>query len=104
MFLVTDFINGGEIQTHLVNQGGKFSENKARIYGAELVHAIGYLHSNKIIYRDLKPENILLDSNGHIKIIDFGLAKCQKGLEKRGRTNTICGTMEYMAPEIGQRK
>ena len=74
LFLVTDFINGGELFSHL--KGNEvFSEEKARVYAAEIVHALGYLHSNKIIYRDLKPENILLDSNGHIKIIDFGLSK-----------------------------
>lgn len=53
----------------------RFNENRARIYAAELVEALSYLHSNGILYRDIKPENILLDSDGHIKITDFGLSK-----------------------------
>lgn len=73
-FLVTEFIQGGELFFHLKTTG-KFSENKARLYTGEIVLAIEYLHKNNIIYRDLKPENILLDKYGHIKITDFGLSK-----------------------------
>jgi len=54
-----------------------------------------YLHSKHIIYRDLKPENILIDKSGYLKLTDFGFAKvCE------GRTYTLCGTPEYLAPEI----
>lgn len=71
-------MNGGELFTYLRREN-VFSENRARIYTAELVEALSYLHSNGILYRDIKPENILLDSEGHIKITDFGLSKLNVG-------------------------
>ena len=67
-------------------------------YSAEIFLAISFLHSKGIIYRDLKPENILLDRYGHIKLTDFGLAKHIQKTE--GKTQTFCGTAEYIAPEI----
>ena len=69
-----DFLNGGELFTHLRKEQ-KFPELRAKFYAAQLTLALGYLHSNGIIYRDLKPENILLDSEGNLKITDFGLSK-----------------------------
>jgi serine/threonine protein kinase len=69
-----EFINGGELFYHLKREG-RFSEERIRFYAAECVLAIEHLHSQGIIYRDLKPENLLLDSEGHIKITDFGLSK-----------------------------
>lgn len=89
-----DFLNGGELFTHL-RKCRKFDEGRAKFYAAEIVMALECLHKNKIIYRDLKPENILLDTQGHLKITDFGLSK--KGDKK---TYTFCGTPEYLAPEI----
>ncbi len=71
----------------------------ARLYTAEIVSAISYLHQLGIVHRDLKPENVLLDSEGHIKVTDFGLAKGNMAQES-ARTNSFIGTMEYMAPEI----
>lgn len=68
-------------------------------YGAEIVCALEYLHGKSIVYRDLKPENLLLDREGHLKITDFGFAKMLKD-----RTWTLCGTPEYLAPEIIQSK
>jgi serine/threonine protein kinase len=74
LYFIIDFLNGGELFTYL-RQTQRFDENRTRIYAAELVVALSYLHDNGIIYRDLKPENVLLDNEGHIKITDFGLSK-----------------------------
>jgi serine/threonine protein kinase len=98
LYLVTDFMQGGELFYHL-HKEGRFSESKAQFYASEIVLAIDYLHKNQIIYRDLKPENILLDSYGHIKITDFGLSKFIFSYDNY-KAYTICGTPEYLAPEI----
>ena len=74
-----------------------FLEDVAKFYMASLILAIEHLHKNGIIYRDLKPENVLLDGQGFVKLADFGLSKVAVGEEK---TLTVCGTVEYMAPEI----
>lgn len=97
LYLVTDFMSGGELFWHLQKEG-RFSEERAKFYIAELVLALEHLHDNDIVYRDLKPENILLDANGHIALCDFGLSKAN--LSGNGTTNTFCGTTEYLAPEV----
>lgn len=66
-----------------------------RFYGAQVILIFEYLHSKDICYRDLKPENIMVSASGYLKMIDFGFAKTV-----RKRTYTICGTPEYIAPEI----
>ncbi|CAI4530312.1 CQS_1a_G0024440.mRNA.1.CDS.1 [Saccharomyces cerevisiae] len=95
LYLVTDYMSGGELFWHLQKEG-RFSEDRAKFYIAELVLALEHLHDNDIVYRDLKPENILLDANGNIALCDFGLSKA----DLKDRTNTFCGTTEYLAPEL----
>ncbi|KAF9121923.1 hypothetical protein BGW39_010156 [Mortierella sp. 14UC] len=97
LYLVQDFMNGGELFFHMQNEG-TFSEPRARFYVAELVLALEHLHSCNVVYRDLKPENILLSSQGHIVLVDFGL--CKQNVTEDERTHTFCGTTEYLAPEI----
>ena len=98
LFLVLDYCPGGELFFHL-SRFKRFPERVAKFYAAELLLALGHLHSLQIIYRDLKPENVLLDAEGHVKLGDFGLAKM--GIEHPYRgANSMCGTPEYMAPEV----
>ncbi|KAF8822006.1 AGC kinase [Cardiosporidium cionae] len=90
---VMEYVNGGELFGRL-RKVKKFPEAVACFYAAEVVVALEYLHSLNIAYRDLKPENILIDPLGHIRLVDFGLAKV---LQKMAVT--VCGTNEYLAPE-----
>ncbi|KAI7883023.1 Pkinase-domain-containing protein [Lichtheimia hyalospora FSU 10163] len=95
LHMILEYAMGGELFRYL-DQAGTFTESMASFYAAELVLALSHLHSLGIIYRDLKPENCLLDKSGHILLTDFGLSKTSLD----GKTNTICGTVEYMAPEV----
>ena len=103
VYLVMEYLIGGELFSRLENRAF-FVESEARFYAAEVALAIEYLHSIGIIHRDLKPENVLLDAQGHIRITDFGLAKTTKKEKDEKGTETpcktICGTDEYMAPEM----
>lgn len=97
LYFVLDFINGGELFHHLQREG-KFNLNRSRFYISELLIALESLHDLNVIYRDLKPENILLDYQGHIALCDFGL--CKLDMKNSEKTNTFCGTPEYLAPEL----
>jgi len=97
IFMAFDYYNGGELFFHL-QKHRRFSETLTKFYAAEIYIALKYLHSKKIVYRDLKPENIILDKQGHIKLIDFGLAKSR--VTESNPTSTICGTNEYIPPEV----
>ena len=94
LMMLMEFVPGGEIFSHL-RKRGRFSFSMTRFYIASIVLAIQYLHAMDIVYRDLKPENLLLDERGYLKITDFGFAKIVPD-----RTWTLCGTPEYLAPEI----
>nr|CAA58499.2 RAC protein kinase DRAC-PK85 [Drosophila melanogaster] len=94
---VMQYVNGGELFWHLSHER-IFTEDRTRFYGAEIISALGYLHSQGIIYRDLKLENLLLDKDGHIKVADFGL--CKEDITYGRTTKTFCGTPEYLAPEV----
>ncbi|KAH9257324.1 hypothetical protein BASA81_004481 [Batrachochytrium salamandrivorans] len=98
LYFVIDFCPGGEL-FGLLQQKGKFPEAHCKFYSAEIALAIGYLHSMGIIYRDLKPENVLLQSSGHIQLVDFGLSKENVTQTSEGGFS-LCGTPEYLAPEI----
>ncbi|KAK6531597.1 hypothetical protein TWF694_002782 [Orbilia ellipsospora] len=97
LYLVLAFVNGGELFHHLQREG-RFDINRSRFYTAELLCALECLHGFNVIYRDLKPENILLDYTGHIALCDFGL--CKLNMKEDDKTNTFCGTPEYIAPEL----
>lgn len=93
IFMAFDYHNGGELFFHLQRRK-RLPENEVRLYAAELYLALKYLHNKGIIYRDIKPENIILDKDGHIKLIDFGLAKKLNNLSTF--TKSFCGTNEYI--------
>ncbi|NWR82121.1 KS6B2 kinase, partial [Centropus unirufus] len=97
LYLILECLSGGELFMQLEREG-IFLEDTACFYLSEITLALGHLHSHGIIYRDLKPENIMLNSQGHIKLTDFGL--CKESIHDGAVTHTFCGTIEYMAPEI----
>ena len=94
IFIIMDYIEGGELFS-LLRKSKVFPNQVAKFYSAEVLLALEYLHSKNIIYRDLKPENILISRSGHIKLADFGFAK-----QVETTTYTLCGTPDYIAPEI----
>ncbi|KAF8819015.1 protein kinase G AGC kinase family member PKG, partial [Cardiosporidium cionae] len=94
LYFLTELVTGGELYDAIRNLG-LLSHSQAQFYLASMILSIEYLHERNIAYRDLKPENILLDSQGYMKLIDFGCAK-----KMHGRSYTLVGTPHYMAPEI----
>ena len=94
LYLLLEYVQGGELFSYLRSQGF-LSEDDTRFYAGQVTLMFEYLHSKNIIYRDLKPENLLVGLDGYLKLTDFGFAKyCY------GRTYTLWGTPEYIAPEI----
>lgn len=98
LYMIMDFVPGGELFT-LLRKSQRFPNPVAKFYAAEVALALDYLHTQEIIYRDLKPENLLIAADGHVKITDFGFAKLVPDV-----TWTLCGTPDYLAPEIIQGK
>lgn len=94
IYFATELLPGGDLFTYHRGQGN-FNVKQTQFYGAQICSVFEYLHSKDIVYRDLKPENIMISEDGYLKLIDFGFAKVVKK-----RTYTICGTPEYIAPEI----
>lgn len=94
LYFILPYISGGEMFTY-IQKYGNFSDNLSKFYASQVVLALEYLHYCQIVHRDLKPENILLDTNGYIKLCDFGFCKILKK-----KTWTLCGTPEYLAPEV----
>jgi serine/threonine protein kinase len=99
-YLGMEYIPGGDLSTLLARRG-PLPLAQARLYIAEIALAIAHLHSVEIVYRDLKPENVLIDTDGHAKLTDFGLAK---DLTRLRCTSTFCGTADYMAPETVEKQ
>ena len=99
--LVMEYVPGGELFDHIVAQG-KLRENDARRIFRHLISAIDYCHQNCIVHRDLKPENLLLDSEGKLKVADFGFSNMY---DPEMSMHTFCGSPFYASPEmiVGQR-
>lgn len=96
-FLVMDYCPGGDL-AQMLQREGKFNESKAKLYLAEIILAIEDLHRRGIIFRDLKPSNVVVDIEGHVKLTDFGLSK--EGISVDDFSQSFCGSIAYLAPEI----
>lgn len=97
LYMVMDYCRGGDLG-HLLETKGQIHEDVARIYLAEILLAIEELHRREIIYRDLKPDNVAIDEDGHVLLIDFGLSK--EGVKDTDFTQSFCGSIAYLAPEV----
>ena len=107
LYILLDYVPGGELFSYL-RKYRRFDEQTTKFYAAEIVLILEFLHEQMggVAYRDLKPENLLLDETGHIRLVDFGFAK-RLGSTNDDRpveTYTLCGTPEYLAPEVIQNK
>ncbi len=91
-----DYAPGGDLMLHI--QESVFSEYRAAFYAGCVVLGLEFLHSKSIIYRDLKLDNLLMDTEGYVKLADFGL--CKEGMGPDDKTSTFCGTPEFLAPEV----
>ena len=101
LFFVLEYCPGGELFFYL-SQIGRFKEDAARFYASNILLSLHHLHSQDILYRDLKPENVLVAADGYVKIADFGLSK--ENIQGHSDAKSICGTAEYLAPEVVTRR
>ena len=97
LFFVMEFLNGGDLMFH-IQQAGRFEQDRARFYAAEVLCGLEFLHAHNVVYRDIKLDNIVLDAEGHARIVDMGL--CRMNVSDQNRCATFCGTPDYLAPEI----
>ncbi|XAR51063.1 Non-specific serine/threonine protein kinase [Bertholletia excelsa] len=99
IFIVLEFVTGGELFDKIVNHG-RMREDEGRRYFQQLINAVDYCHSRGVYHRDLKPENLLLDACGNLKVSDFGLSALSQQVRDDGLLHTTCGTPNYVAPEV----
>ncbi|KAE8733105.1 CBL-interacting protein kinase 33 [Hibiscus syriacus] len=99
IFIVLEFVTGGEPFDKIVNHG-RMREDEARRYFQQLINAVDYCHSRGVYHRDLKPENLLLDAYDNLKVSDFGLSALSQQVREDGLLHTTCGTPNYAAPEV----
>ncbi|CAM8921617.1 hypothetical protein QQ045_031968 [Rhodiola kirilowii] len=99
IYIVLEFVTGGELFDKIASKG-RLKEDEARKYFQQLINAVDYCHSRGVYHRDLKPENLLLDSNGNLKVSDFGLSALPQQVREDGLLHTTCGTPNYVAPEV----
>ncbi|KXS20855.1 hypothetical protein M427DRAFT_119397 [Gonapodya prolifera JEL478] len=101
IWFVQEFLSGGDLMWHVQHSpNGRFDEARAKFYAAQILLALHFFHQNNVIYRDLKLENILVSAEGNLKLADYGI--CKEDCGPDDDTTTMCGTPEYMAPEICQ--
>lgn len=100
IFLMIEFAAQGELYKQLTKPPYHFSESRSSRYIDQMADGLGYLHSKHVIHRDIKPENILIGINGELKIGDFGWSVHAPGLRRK----TLCGTLDYLPPEMVERK
>ncbi|KAI4300025.1 hypothetical protein L6164_033444 [Bauhinia variegata] len=99
IYIVMEYVMGGELFDKIASKG-RLKEDEARKYFQQLICAVDYCHSRGVFHRDLKPENLLLDSNGVLKVSDFGLSALPQQVREDGLLHTTCGTPNYVAPEV----
>lgn len=96
IYFIMNFVRGGNL-FHLLCKNQYLDEDQAKFYAVQIIGAFGHLHSCNIVYRDLKLENVMLNEDGYVQITDFGMARY---LEKGEISKSVCGTKQYMAPEM----
>ncbi|GAU41863.1 hypothetical protein TSUD_366100 [Trifolium subterraneum] len=98
VILILEYAHNGELYKEL-SKRGRFSEKQAATYIFSLTEALAYCHEKHVIHRDIKPENLLLDHEGRLKIADFGWS-----VQSKSKRQTMCGTLDYLAPEMVENK